>query len=187
MEILLRIAVFFLVEIKFFKRKLIYVLSIQYAILYSFFLYLWKFSGQNDELTDEDYDGNYSDEITSESVEMSPSLLTTISEGTNEQTVDKFSEATTTPSSPTVVFTVPTTKIMEAGKPIKTTTGKIHTLLQSVYMKNTRISCFFLFFAVCSPRTKMSTEMPLLPWSSGLFASKFTTTTKGSPVQYDIT
>lgn len=94
--------------------------------LYIFVSHLWKFSGRSDELTDEDYDGTYYDETTSENVEPSPSnlsLLTTMSEGTNEQTVDEDDEDVS--STPIMLSTVPTT-ILETAKSIETTTGKIY-------------------------------------------------------------
>lgn len=111
-------------------NKQIYVILIRNAI----FLFLSKFSGQSDEPTDEDYDGNYDDDITSGSVELSPSNFSSeVSEGTTEQTVEKISEAITIPSTPTILFTVPTTKIMKTDKPIETTIGKINIYPQSVY------------------------------------------------------
>lgn len=160
-----------------------------------------KFSGQSDEPTDEDYNGNYDDEFTSESVEVSPSnlsSLTTIGDGKNEQTADeKVNETTPIPSTESS-FTVPAaaTTTMETHKPIETTAGIICSIFNAaLQMANFKIIFFYLFlFLLCEfnqryrvESTKLSTKMPLHSRSGGLFASKFATNTKQPPSEYGIT
>lgn len=95
-------------------------------------------SGQKDEATDDDYYDD-DDDATSEKVEVSPSNLpssTTIDEGASDQIIDKINDATTIPTTPTVLLTVPTTTttaaaptttptIPEIGESVETTTIKI--------------------------------------------------------------
>lgn len=100
-----------------------------------------EFSGQSDEPTDEDYNGNYDEDNTSDSVEVTPSNLSTITtviEGANERTTDEISETSiilSTTTATTVPFTEPTANPMETGKAIETTTGCTNVLVVSVLTK----------------------------------------------------
>lgn len=79
-------------------------------------------SGQSDDLTDDDYDGNY-DEITSQSAEIDPSNLssmTTISD-MNAPSIDSTIDTTTIFST---IFTTPSSTT-ETGKTVESTTGMI--------------------------------------------------------------
>lgn len=77
-------------------------------------------SGLSDDLTDDDYDGNY-DEITSQSAEIDPSNLSslTTTDDMNGPSIDPTIDTTTIFST---IFTTPSTTTA-TGEPVKSTTG----------------------------------------------------------------